>query len=207
MKTKKYSYYNVDLGFFPKCVKLCFNDEQFQDILKDQKLDNVNARALEMGVAEVHHIGEGKKSVIIAVFNLDDMKDSVEEMMATIAHETVHIIERISDYIEEEEILTEETRAYLTESIVRQIFKACVIEKEKHVGKTLGTVLKNLGGKIRGLKLQMDKHRNRRARQNRLSKGKGVSGGAKSKDGETVTKTDSGIPIVRKTRVHRNGDI
>ena len=201
---KKYSYYNVDLGFFPRCVKLCFNDEQFQEILIDQKMTNVDIKALQLGVAEVHYIGEGKKGVIIAVFNLDDMKDSVEEMVATIAHETVHIIERLSEYIEEEEILTEETRAYLTESIVRQIFKACVIEKEKHVGKTLGTVLENLGGKIRGLKLQMDKHSDRRTRQNRIPKGESIPSGTKGKVRPTISKTITRVQPTGKTRIQSN---
>ena len=193
MPVKKYNYYNVDLGFFPRCVKLCFNNEQFQDILRDQKLESQAITALEMGVAEVHYIGEGKKGIIIAVFNLDDMKDSIEEMIATIAHETVHIIERISDYIEEEEMFTEETRAYLTESIVRQIFKACVIEKEKHARKTLGTILQKLSGESGGSKLQVDQHSDGGARSNSVPKKKNPSRRTKGTNRKAIPKTTSSI--------------
>ena len=207
MNIKKYNYYNIDVGFFPRCVKLCFNNQQFQEILKDQKLDSQSITALEMGVAEVHYIGEGKKGIIIAVFNLDDMKDSIEEMLATIAHETVHIIERISDYIDEEEIFTEETRAYLTESIVRQIFKACVIEKEKHVRKTFGKILEKLSGESGRPDVQMDKHSNRSARQDSIPKQKSASSRTKGKVRPTVSKTVSRIPTTGKPRVHGNGAI
>ena len=207
MNIKKYNYYNIDVGFFPRCVKLCFNNQQFQEILKDQKLDSQSITALEMGVAEVHYIGEGKKGIIIAVFNLDDMKDSIEEMLATIAHETVHIIERISDYIDEEEIFTEETRAYLTESIVRQIFKACVIEKEKHVRKTFGKIFQKLSGESGGSDVQMDKHSNGRARSNRVSKQASSPSRVKSAERETVAAPNNSVPPTRKTRLHSNGSV
>jgi hypothetical protein len=203
MKPKEYSYYNIDIGFFPRCVKLCFNNDQFQDILCDQKLTGHSITALEIGVAETHYIGDGKKGIIVVVFNLDDMT-SFDEMIATIAHETVHIIERISDYIEEEEMFSEETRAYLTESIVRQIFKACIIEKENHVGKTPRAILQKIGRKIGGSDVQVDQHGDGGARQDSIPKRKGAPRRTKSKDRKTISKADTSVPPTRKTRLHRN---
>ena len=170
-------------------------------------MTDLDIKALQLGVAEVHYIGEGKKGIIIAVFNLDEMKDSVEEMVATISHETVHIIERISDYIEEEEVFTEETRAYLTESIVRQIFKACVIEKEKHARKTLGKIFQKFSGESGGPDVQMDKHSNRRARSNRVSKQASSPSRVKSAERQTVAASDNSVSPTRKTRLHSNGSV
>ena len=130
MKTKKYSYYNIDLGFFPRCVKLCFTDDQFQDALRDQKIPSNGIKALDYGLAETHLISDGQKQVIIVVFNLKELSNGLDELVGAIAHETVHVIDRISEYIGDESEFSSETRAYLTETIVKQIFKACVIEKE-----------------------------------------------------------------------------
>ena len=207
MKPKEYSYYNVDIGFFPRCVKLCFNDTQFQDILRDQKITDQNITALQTGVAETHYFDTGKKGIIVVVFNLDDMHDSVDEMVATIAHETVHIIERISDYIGEEEIFTEETRAYLSESIVRQLFKACVMEKEKNAGKTHRKILQKLSGESGGSDVQVDKHSDGSTRQDSVPKQKSALGGTKGKVRPTLSKTVSRIPPTRKAGVHGNGSV
>jgi hypothetical protein len=206
MKPKEYSYYNIDVGFFPRCVKLCFNNDQFQEILQDQKMTGHAVTALEVGVAETHYIGEGKKGIIVAVFNIDDMT-SLDEMIATIAHETVHIIERISNYIEEEEMFSEETRAYLTESIVRQIFKACIIERENHARKTPRAILQKIGRKIGGSDVQVDKHGDGGARQDSVPKRESAPRGAKGKVGKTIAKTDNNISAPRKTRVRGHGNI
>lgn len=195
MKPKEYSYYNVDVGFFPRCVKLCFNTQQFKDILRDQKLDDYTFDPLSLGVAETHYIynEKTKKGVIIAIFNLDEMKDSIDEMVSTIVHEAVHVVERIGDYISEEEEFSEETRAYLTESIVRQIFKACVIEKGNYVRKTSGEILQTRSGKSGGIELQVDKHSDGGARQNRVPKRKSPSSRTKSKDRKIISKTNNRI--------------
>jgi len=166
MKTKKYSYYNIDLGFFPRCVKLCFTDDQFQDALRDQKIPSNGIKALDYGLAETHLISDGQKQVIIVVFNLKELSNGLDELVGAIAHETVHVIDRISEYIGDESEFSSETRAYLTEPIVKQIFKACVIEKENHARKTYRKLFQAGDQESGRTDVQMDKHSDGGARQN-----------------------------------------
>lgn len=189
MKTKKYSYYNIDLGFFPRCVKLCFTDDQFQDALRDQKIPSNGIKALDYGLAETHLISDGQKQVIIVVFNLKELSNGLDELVGAIAHETVHVIDRISEYIGDESEFSSETRAYLTETIVKQIFKACVIEKENHARKTSREILQAGDRESGRADFQMDKHSDGRAGQDSVPQQQSASGGTKGKVRPTISKT------------------
>ena len=48
------------------------------------------------------------------------------------AHETVHVVERIFEHIGEDDVVGEETRAYVVQHIVEQIYRACVMEIDKY---------------------------------------------------------------------------
>jgi len=127
---------NIDCGFFPSTIKLCFSDKDFQKILKDYGVP-VKATALDIGVAETHMISDGRQAIIILAFDLEECAVDPSYLAGTIAHEATHCAQRVFDHIgEDPEQIGEETRAYLTEHIVRQITKAAYMELIKHARKT-----------------------------------------------------------------------
>jgi hypothetical protein len=134
MKPKKYDYYKLDVGFYPDVMKLCFDDKVFQQILKDHSI-TLKASALDTGCAETHQIGDGKSGIIILVFNLAEIGDTTPEVFDTIAHEASHAIDHLAEFIGEEDGIGGETRAYLTGSLVKQIYKIYEHEKEKNARK------------------------------------------------------------------------
>lgn len=126
----KYSYYNVDTGFFPLATKLCFNKKSFDDILKDYAITpKEDPQSFEMGAAETHSFSNMKESVIIVGINLDTIDDNPASLAGIVAHECSHVIERLLEHIGEEvDEFGEETRAYLLQSLVEQIYTACILE-------------------------------------------------------------------------------
>jgi len=133
-KKKKYNYYKLDVGFYPDVMKLCFDNSVFQQILKDHDV-TLKASALDTGVAETHQIGDGKDGIIILVFNIEEIGDDLSDIADTISHEVSHAIDHLAEYIGEEDNFVNETRAYLTGHLVKQIFKIYFHEKEKHARK------------------------------------------------------------------------
>jgi hypothetical protein len=131
---KRYSYYTVDTGFFPLATKLCFNKRSFEDVLRDYNiLPKDDPNPFEMGVAETHSFSNLKESVVIVGVNLDAIGDSAASLAGVIAHECSHVIERLLEHVGEQvEDFGEETRAYLMQSLVEQIFTACALELKKN---------------------------------------------------------------------------
>jgi len=128
----KYDYYNIDCGFLPAQLKLCFSNEVFQQILKDHNI-TTKEEALELGMAETHIFQEGKKSVMVVVFDLAEC-DSADPslLVATICHESVHCAYRVLEYSGDEVgDWSEETFAYLTDHIAKQIYTGIQVEKRK----------------------------------------------------------------------------
>ena len=189
MKTKKYDYYSLDVGFFPNVLKLCFDDKVFQQILKDQSI-TLKANALDSGVAETHHIGDGKQNVIILVFNLNEIGNNIGEIFDTIAHEVSHSIDHLADFIGESDGIKGETRAYLTGSLVKQIFVAYELEKQKRARKTSRGVSKQKGQGGKGPVVQVDQLSVGGTGQNCYPSGAGVICGAQDDDWQTITATD-----------------
>lgn len=155
MKPKKYDYYKLNVGFYPDVMKLCFDDKVFQQILKDHSI-TLKASALDTGVAETHQIGDGKQGIIILVFNITEIGDNNAEVFDTISHEVSHAVDHLAEYIGEEDGIGGETRAYLTGSLVKQIFKIYEHEKEKHARKASRKVPDKTGKGKRGAQLQVD---------------------------------------------------
>lgn len=152
---KKYDYYKLDVGFYPDIMKICFSDDVFQEILKDHKV-TLKARALDIGVAETHIIGDGQDSIIILVFNLDALNDGMDEIVGAIAHEVSHAVDHMAEYIGEENNITGETRAYFTESLARQIYKIITAEQEKNARKADRKVPRKKGNREQRIDFQMD---------------------------------------------------
>lgn len=186
---KNWGYYHVDCGHFPSEIKLCFSNDTFQRVLKDHGI-TYKTSALDEGIAETHFITDGKRGVIIMVFDLAECVDEDPAYLAgIIAHEATHCVCRVFDHIgEEPDEIGEESRAYLTEHIVKQITTGIRMEMEKNARKENRTVLdKKSKGKPRTV-VQVDKHDNGSAGPNSVPKPKNPPGRAKNKDGGAVPK-------------------
>lgn len=175
MKPKKlaYQYYKLDVGFYPDVMKLCFDDKVFQQILKDHNI-TLKASALDTGAAETHQIGDGKQGIIILVFNLDESGETTPEIFDTIAHEVSHAIDHLAEFIGEEDGIKGETRAYLTGSLVKQIFKIYEHEKEKNARKASRKVSDKKGQRKQGTQLQVDQRSDGSTGQADISEQQGI---------------------------------
>ena len=189
MKPKKYDYYKLDVGFYPDVMKLCFNDKVFQQILKDHSI-TLKASALDTGCAETHQIGDGKSGIIILVFNLAEIGDTTAEVFDTIAHESSHAIDHLADFIGEEDGISGETRAYLTGSLVRQIFKIYENEKEKNARKANRKVSDKTGKGKRGSDVQVDLQRDGGARSDSVSVGQDILSRIENGNWRPIAKAD-----------------
>lgn len=145
------------MGFYPDVMKLCFDEKVFQQILKDHSI-TLKATALDTGCAETHQIGDGKEGIIILVFNINEVGDTLPEIADTISHEVSHAIDHLAEFIGEEDGISGETRAYLTGSLVKQIHKIYQHEKEKHVRKTSRKVSDKKSKRVGGPVIQVDQH-------------------------------------------------
>ncbi|CAB5218972.1 hypothetical protein UFOVP229_15 [uncultured Caudovirales phage] len=131
--SKKYQYYSVDVGFFPLPVAMCFNAKVFNQILKDYNVKvTEDPQAFELGMAETHSFSTTKESVVIVGYDLKAIGDNPARLAGTIAHEASHVITRLLEHIgEDADDFGEETRAYLMQHLVEQMFAGCILEIAK----------------------------------------------------------------------------
>jgi hypothetical protein len=127
------AYFHVDVGFFPVPVKMCFTSQAFYKVLKDHGITaQPDMAPLELGIAETHSFSTNKEAIVIVVFNLIECVDNAALLASVVAHEATHVVARVLEHIGEEvEDFGEESRAYLTEWLVRQMFTACLVEVAK----------------------------------------------------------------------------
>jgi len=123
----------VDVGFFPVPVKMCFTSKAFYKVLRDHGIAaQPDMAPLELGIAETHSFSTNKEAIVIVVFNLIECVDNAALLASVVAHEATHVVARVLEHIGEEvEDFGEESRAYLTEWLVRQMFTACLVEVAK----------------------------------------------------------------------------
>ena len=159
--TKKFGYYHVDCGHFPAQIKLCFDKASFQKILDDHSIP-YEASPLKDGIAETHYIGDGHNVVIILVFNLAEcMNEDPSYLAGIVAHEATHCVCRVFEHIgEAPEEIGEESRAYLTEHIVRQITTGVRVHLAKHARKANRKLPKKASGEAGGPEPEVDQHDN-----------------------------------------------
>jgi hypothetical protein len=171
---------------FPANIHVCLDEVAFKQLLKDknvpQKIEYLEGGAM----AEVHSVptAEGK-TLISLVLDLS----AIDDLDSTIVHESVHLVYRIFEYINEE-TPGEEIRAYLTEYIFREVKK---ILNEPDIRKKYREVLDKKNQAVIGALLQMAEHSDGSARQNSDLKPKGNVRRTKNNDGKAVTK--AGISI------------
>jgi len=112
---------------------MCFTSKAFYKVLKDHGITaQPDMAPLELGIAETHSFSTPKEAIVIVVFNLIECVDNAALLASVVAHEATHVVARVLEHIGEEvEDFGEESRAYLTEWLVRQMFMACLVEVAK----------------------------------------------------------------------------
>jgi len=196
IKKKKYSYYQIDSGCYPNIFKLCFTKEQYDDIIKDHKVEDP-MEPLENGCAETHILElDHNRKMIVLIFDLDYIikQFGIEGLAGTVAHEVSHAVDHLAEYIGEESNLTGgETRAYLTEHFVNQIFKASILESQNNDRKRTREKVKE-GSGIKGWSnFQMDFHSHWGSRPDSLPEEKRVVRGDEDKVWGNIPKTGTHI--------------
>ena len=190
---KKFDYYHVDCGHFPAQIKLCFSNEVFQKVLKDHDI-TAKATALDEGIAETHYLSDGKMAVIVLVFDLAECDGGDAVLAGVVAHEATHCVCRVFDHIgEEPDEIGEESRAYLTEHIVKQIWKGIELEKEKDARKRDRKLSKQESKGKQGSDVQVDKHSDGGAGQDNNPEQTDTSSGAENGNGSVIGEAKTGF--------------
>lgn len=199
--SKKWPYYHVDCGHFPVQIKLCFSNIDFQRILEDHDI-KAKATALDEGVAETHYLTDGKVGIVVMVFDLDECEDDEPaNLVGIVAHEATHCVCRVFEHIGEEvEDIGEESRAYLTEHVVKQIWKGIEMEKEKRAREADRAVSKQKGKRAKRSDVQVDKHGDGSAGQDSDSQQQDLLGGTEKIDGSRLGAPKVGLQATRRTR-------
>lgn len=199
---KQWGYYHVDCGHFPTQIKLCFSNEIFQRVLKDHGITE-KASALDEGIAETHYLTDGREAVIILAFDLKECVDEDPSYLAgVIAHEATHCVCRIFEHIgESPEEIGEESRAYLTEHIVKQITTGIRMEMEKRARKERRSLSDKEGQGGEGTKPKVDQHSDGSPGPDSVPKQKNSSGGAKDKKRRVVKKATVNVRSISRARL------
>lgn len=183
---KKKPYYTFKVPIFPANIHVCFDEVAFMKMLKDknvpQKLEYLEGGAM----AEVYSTSTASGSTLISLA-LD--LNAIDDLDSTLVHESVHLVYRIFEYIGEE-TPGEETRAYLTEYVYREVKK---ILDEPNIRKRHREILDKKNQAVIGALLQMAEHDNGSAGSDSDTERKDILRGAKDNDREVVTK--AGISV------------
>jgi len=176
---------------------VCFSDASFQQAVKDSRI-TTRHNALDVGLAESHFIEqEGTQNAMLAiVFNYEDMAKDALERMGVIYHEVSHTVTHVFEFIgEDDSKIGDESRSYLGEHIFKQVFSIYATEEDKRerAGKRDREAFKQLGEKIKGSKLQVDKHRDRGAGSDSIHKSTGVFSGTEDSNGSAESETGSSL--------------
>jgi len=202
---KNWGYYHVDCGHFPAQIKLCFSNETFQKILLDHGIA-MKASALDEGIAETHYLTDGKEGVIVLAFDLKECVDEDPAYLAgVIAHEATHCVCRVFEHIgEPPEEIGEESRAYLTEHIVKQITTGIRMEMDKNARETDRKLFKQKGKGPGRDEPKVDQHDNGGPRSDSVSEKTDPPGGVKNKNGKAVKKATMRVSRIIRTRLSGN---
>jgi len=195
---KKLPYYIADTGHFGIKIKVCFDDNAFQQAVRDSKI-TTRHQSLDVGLAESHFIEqEGTTHAMLAiVFNYEEMeKCDALERMGVIYHEVSHTVTHVFEYIGEEETkIGDESRSYLGEHIFKQVFSIYATEEDKRE-RTRERNRKSpdkTNQAVIGALIQMAEQRDGGTGQNNISKPKSLSSRVKDANRGTKSKTNSRI--------------
>jgi len=183
---KKKPYFVFKVPIFPANIHVCFDEASFRQMLKDknvpQKIEYLEGGAM----AEVHStITADGRTVISLVLDLN----VIDDLDCTLVHESVHLVYRIFEYMNEE-TPGEETRAYLTEYVYKEVKK---ILDEPSVRKRYRKVLDKKNQTVIGALLQMAEQRDGGSGSDSDPQPKDSVRRTKNTDRKTVSKTRAGI--------------
>lgn len=190
---KKSPYYKIEIPLFPAAdIKLCFSEDDFKTILKDNNIFQKVVAFEHENVAETHYITDIKHPLIIVVLDLAQMIDPKSDfyLAATVCHESTHAAQRVFDLVGEE-TPGEETRAYLTEYIFNHIMEG--IKNYVCAGKRNRGISDKVNQEVIGALLQMVEFDNGGARSDSNSEPKDIPSGNENKRRKTKPKTDTSI--------------
>ena len=179
----KKPYHVFKVPIFPANIHVCFDEPSFKQLLKDKKVPQ-KLEYLEGGaMAEVHSVPTmDNKTLISLILDLN----MIDDLDSTIVHESVHLVYRIFEYMNED-TPGEETRAYLTEYIFKEIKK---ILNEPNIRKRYRKVLEQKNQAVIGALLQMAEHSDGSAGSDSDPKSKDSVRRTQNSDRKTVTKTN-----------------
>lgn len=190
---KKPSYYKIEVPLFPAAdIKLCFNELEFREILKDNNIFQKVIALDHENVAETHYITDIKHPLIIVILDLAQMIDPKSDfyLAATVCHESTHVAQRVFDLVGEE-TPGEETRAYLTEFIFNHIMEG--IKAYVCAGKRSRSISDKVNQEVIGALLQMVEFDNGGTGSNSDSKPEDIPSGTKNTGRKTKPKTDPSV--------------
>lgn len=183
---KKKPYYIFKVPIFPANIHVCFDEVAFKQMLKDknvhQKLEYLEGGAM----AEVYSATSADGRTIISLTL--DLK-AIDDLDSTLVHESVHLVYRIFEYINEE-TPGEEIRAYLTEYIFNEIKK---IINEPNIRKRYREILDKKNQTVVGALLQMAEHNNGSARSDSNIERKHIPSRTQDTDWEAESETRTGF--------------
>ena len=181
---KLYRVFKVPI--FPANIHVCFDEQGFRQMLKDknvpQKIEYLEGGAM----AEVHSTPTADGKTLISL--LLDLS-VIDDLDSTVVHESVHLVYRIFEYMNEE-TPGEETRAYLTEYIFKEVKK---ILNEPNIRKRYRKVLEQKNQAIIGALLQMAEHNNGSSGSNSDSQPKDSVRRTKNGNGKAIAKTNTRV--------------
>jgi hypothetical protein len=183
---KKKPYFVFKVPIFPANIYVCLDEASFRQMLKDknvpQKIEYLEGGAM----AEVHSTPTADgRTVISLVLDLN----AIEDLDCTLVHESVHLVYRIFEYMNEE-TPGEETRAYLTEYVYKEVKK---ILDEPSARKRYRKILDQKNQAVVGALLQMAELNNGSARSVSDPQSKDTVRRTKNTNGKAVTK--AGVSI------------
>jgi len=183
---KKKLYFVVKVPIFPANIHVCLDEPAFKQALKDknvlQKVEMLEGGAM----AETHSIPTADGKTFIAL--LLDLT-SIDDLDATLVHESVHLVYRVFEYIGEE-TPGEETRAYLTEYVYKELKRGI---DEHGIGKRNRKLLEQKNQAVIGALIQMAEQRDGSAGPNSVPKPKSAPSRTKDSNRKTEPKTRAGV--------------
>ena len=178
---KLYRVFNVPI--FPANIYICLDEAGFRQLLKDknvsQKIDYLEGGAM----AEVHSTPTADGRTLISL--IIDLS-AIDDLDATLVHESVHLVYRIFEYMNEE-TPGEEIRAYLTEYIFKEVRK---ILDEPNIRKRYRKILEQKNQAVIGALIQMAELSDGGAGSDSDPKPKGIVRRTKDGNGKVITKTN-----------------
>jgi hypothetical protein len=178
---KLYRVFKVPI--FPANIHVCLDEQAFRQMLKDKNVPQKIEYLEDGAMAEVHSTPTADGRTLISLI-LD--LAAIDDLDSTLVHESVHLVYRIFEYINEESP-GEEIRAYLTEYIFKEVKK---ILNEPDIRKRYRKILEQKNQAVIGALLQMAEHSDGSARSDSDPQSKDNVRGTKNGNGKAVTKTN-----------------